>query len=71
MPTDVVIDYIEPTEPKTVEWVDADCGHRVPATFANRYADVDYGGEPKYVTHCHNCAGAVSSFGETEDTVEV
>ena len=63
--TEVTIEYIAPTE-----WIDADCGHRVPAHFANRYADVDTGGEPKYVRHCHNCAGARSSFGETEPAEE-
>jgi hypothetical protein len=71
MPTDpIVIQYIAPTEPSKVEWVNADCGHRVPAHFANRYTDVDNGGEPKYVVHCLNCAGATSSFGDTEDAAE-
>lgn len=69
MPDPVVIEYIAP-EPAPVEWVDADCGHRVPAYFTNRHADIDEGGEPKYVVHCHNCAGAKSSFGDVEPNRE-
>ena len=59
--TELVIDYIAPTE-----WVDADCGHKVPAHFANRHVNVNAGGEPKYHRHSYYCVGPTSSFGETE-----
>ena len=58
---EVNIDYVAPTV-----WVDADCGHRVPSHFVNRHADVDEGGERKFVTHCLTCAGVKSDFGEVE-----